>query len=223
MTRSEPNAYGRQLTAGEIAAGEHRAFVGGLWDEIGALQLEFLRARGLEPHHHLLDIGCGALRGGIPVIRYLDPGRYCGFDINASLIEAARVELSQAGLEGKAPQLLVEDGFEAARFGRLFDFAIAQSVFTHLPMNDIIRCLVQAARVLSPGARLYATYFEAPTAAHLQPVRQEPGGIVTQYGADPYHYALAEMRWMAGLAGLELDALGDWGHPRGQRMLALHR
>ncbi len=38
--------------------------VGGLWDEIGQLQFDFLRAKGLLPRHKLLDFGCGSLRGG---------------------------------------------------------------------------------------------------------------------------------------------------------------
>ena len=57
------NAYGRQLTASEIAAKEHRAFVGGLWEEVGQLQFEFLRAQGLLPEHKLVDVGCRAMRG----------------------------------------------------------------------------------------------------------------------------------------------------------------
>jgi hypothetical protein len=82
--------YERQLTPEEIAAGAHRDLVGGLWDEIGVLQFDFLRQQGLLPQHKLMDIGCGALRCGIPIIRYLDEGNYYGLDINASLIEAGQ-------------------------------------------------------------------------------------------------------------------------------------
>ena len=38
--------------------------IGGIWDEMGAKQFELLKRNGLEPHHSLLDIGCGTLRGG---------------------------------------------------------------------------------------------------------------------------------------------------------------
>ena len=55
--------------------------VGGMWDEIGRLQFEFLRARGLKADHWLLDIGCGCLRGGIHAIKYLKTGNYYGFCI----------------------------------------------------------------------------------------------------------------------------------------------
>ena len=57
---SKINRYNRQLTQEQINAGIHRDMVGGMWDEIGRLQFEFLRARGLKPNHRLLDIGCGS-------------------------------------------------------------------------------------------------------------------------------------------------------------------
>src|ERR1043165_9261696 len=93
--------YTRQLTRKEIAKGEHRNFVGGFWHEIGNLQFEFLLGQGLLPSHKLVDIGCGALRCGLPIIRYLEKGTYFGLDINASLIEAAKSELSLAELTSK--------------------------------------------------------------------------------------------------------------------------
>ena len=49
------NPYGVELTDEEIRAGRHREFVGGLWSELGKLQLDFLRAQGLRPDHRLLD------------------------------------------------------------------------------------------------------------------------------------------------------------------------
>ena len=214
------NSYGRELTAEEIAAAGHRDFVGGMWDEIGALQFEFLKARGLARSHRLADVGCGALRGGVHFVRYLDPGRYYGLDVNASLLEAGRRELAAAGLAGRAPQLIADGGFALSRFGVEFDVALAVSVFTHLPMNHIVRCLVETRAVLRPGAVFYATYFEAPGNPHLVPLPHAPGGIVTHYDADPYHYAFAQVQWMAATAGMAVELVGPWGHPRDQRMLA---
>ena len=216
------NVYGRELTLAEIDAGAHRDLVGGMWEEIGALQLAFLRARGLAAGHRLLDVGCGALRGGVHFVRFLEPGRYHGLDINASLIEAGRRELAEAGLAGRQATLLVDDGFAASRFGVRFDVALAVSLFSHLPANKIVRCFVEVAKVLAPGARFYASWWEAPHAAHLAPITHAPAGIVTYYDADSYHYAFAELEWMAGLAGLRAQNLGEWGHPRGQHMAAFH-
>lgn len=214
------NLYGRQLSAEEIARGEHRDFVGGLWEEIGRLQLEFLRSRGLRPGHRFVDVGCGALRGGLHFVRYLESGRYHGLDINASLLEAGRRELEIAGLAGRGPQLLVDDGFRLQRFEARFDYGLALSVFTHLPMNVIVRCLAGVAATLAPDGVFFASYFPAPAPAHLAPLQQPPGEVTTYYDIDPFHQSLQEMQLLAGLCGLQVEALGDWGHPRGQQMLA---
>ncbi len=213
------NQYWRQLTAEEIAAGEHRKFVGRMWDEIGSLQIEFLKEKGLLPHHRLVDIGCGALRGGVRFVRYLDRGNYYGFDINASLIEAGKKELAQEGLTDKRPNLLIEDKFEMTRFGVTFDYAIAISVLTHLYMNHIARCLAEVRKVLKPGGKLFATFFEAPSPAHLEPIKHYPGGHMTEFDSNPFHYSLSEMEWLSEVAGLSVEYVGDWGHPRDQRML----
>jgi SAM-dependent methyltransferase len=214
------NAYDRQLSSTEIDAKEHRKFVGGYWEEIGNLQCSFVKRHGLLPHHLLVDVGCGALRGGIPIARYLDAGNYHGIDINASLIEAGTREIEEERLTGKNLQLLTSGTFALGAFGKQFDYAIAISLFTHLPMNHIIRCLVETKRVLKPNARLFATYFEVPVSACLEPVKHTPGDIVTSYDADPYHYSFEEFEWMASCAQLNVDRIGEWGHPRDQRMLA---
>ena len=152
------SAYGRQLTASEIAAGEHRAFVGVLWKEIGQLQFEFMQTQGLKPEHKFVDIGCGAMRGGLHFVRYLNKGIYFDFDTNASLIDAANLELNSLGLLSKLPILLVNDKFELSLFITKFDYAIAVSVFAHLFSNNIIRCLVEVNKVLNPNGRFYATF-----------------------------------------------------------------
>ncbi len=212
------NEYGRQLDPAEIAAGEHRTFVGGLWDEMGALQFDFLKSQGLQPGQRLVDVGCGALRGGVHFIRYLEPGHYYGIDINASLIDAGTHEIAQLQLDRKEPHLLVNAHFELFRFATRFDCAIATSVFTHLPLNHILRCMVEVRKVLHPGARFFATFFEAPTSAHLDALPHVPGGIVSYLDADPYHYSADEIRWVAGNAGLAAERIGAWNHPRDQRM-----
>jgi SAM-dependent methyltransferase len=217
------NAYVTELTDEQIAAGVHREAVGGRWDEIGRWQFELLVAHGLQPNSRLLDVGCGALRGGIHFIRYLEPGNYYGLDMNASLIKAGReVELVQAGLTDRDPHLLVDGDFNLNRFGTTFSFALAQSVFSHLPANVIHRCLVQIAAVLEPGGRFYATFFEAPTRHHLAPINH-PSGIVTTSDNDPFHYHFSWFSFLAAELPLTVTNLGDWQHPRSQHVLEFVR
>lgn len=212
--------------AAELAAGDpewHRKAVGGLWDEVGRLQFGFLVEQGLRPDHDLLDIGCGSLRGGVHFVDYLEPGRYTGIDIDERLLVAGREELRRRGLEAKEPLLVQTDDFDLPSIGRRFDYALAQSVFTHLPINDIMRCLLRVDQVLEPDGRFYATFFENPGGKHgLDPVSHPTADLpelISYFDRDPFHYDVETFRWMCEGTGLDVTNLGKWDHPRDQRML----
>jgi SAM-dependent methyltransferase len=213
--------YARELSEDEIHAKAHREFVGGLWEELGLKQIEFLQARGLKRTDSVLDVGCGALRGGIHLTRFLDPGNYTGVDRNASLIAAGYRELDEAGLADRNARLIVETDFKLSGLGP-FDWVLAQSLFTHLPINRIQRCLHEVARVLKPEGRFYATYFPSDAHTPIDPAQREHG-IVTHLDADPYHYPPALFDYLVSDLGLQVRNLGDWGHPRGQHMLEFTR
>lgn len=223
---TEHNVYGRELSDDEIAAGRHRELAGGLWHEMGRLQLEFLVAEGLRPEHFLLDVGCGCLRAGIHFVRYLEPDHYYGLDVNASLLQAGYdVELRAAGLQDRLPRAhLLQDGaFACQRFGRAFDFALAQSVLTHLAPEQARACLAGVARALRPGGRFYATFFEAPEGHVLPELHHSPGDVTSYADRDPFHYRLSDLRGLCDARLLELRYVGEWGHPRAQRMLCCER
>ncbi len=212
------NQYVKQLSGEEISKKSHRNFVGGLWDEVGRLQLDFLLKEGLTPEHKILDIGCGCLRGGIHFMRFLDAGKYHGLDINESLIRAGKIEVQEAGLEMKKPKLIVDGDFSIGKFDSRFDFIVSVSLFTHIPFNTIVKCLTRVRENLSPDGVYYSSFFEAPFPAHLEPIRQQPGGILTKYDSNPFHYSIQELALAASLAKLEIHLIGDWGHPRNQKM-----
>ena len=202
----------------------HRVGVGGAWDLIGPLQLEFMIRQGLLPSHELLDVGCGSLRGGVRFIGYLEPGHYVGVDKNPDLIEAGRtLELVRYGLVERNPTLVVMADFELSRLGRTFDYAIAQSLFPHLPLNLVIRCLMCVQSVLVDGGKFYATFFENPAGKrNLQPISHptaDLGPFTTYFDRDPYHYDLGTFEWICRDTDLRVEYFGDWGHPRSQKML----
>lgn len=198
----------------------HRDAVGGMWDQIGRLQFEFLVSQGLKPWHNFLDVGCGSLRGGIHFIDYLEEQRYFGVDKNASLLRAAReFELTEA-LNKKQPRLIQLENFEFSVFGTRFDFALAQSVFTHLAIGDIATCLQNIRSVLSDAGKFFVTFFEMPAdRSALEPFTHFPGAITTFYDKDPYHYYFRTIKEVSHSHRLEVENVGDWKHPRNQKML----
>ncbi len=198
----------------------HRDAVGGLWDQIGSLQFEFVVSQGLKPWHNFLDVGCGSLRGGTRFIKYLEEKRYFGVDKDASLLRAGReFELSEV-LREKKPTLIQLTNFEFSCFKVRFNFALAQSVFTHLPMGDIAICLRNIREVLCDDGRFFATFFEVPPGkCDRNPLVHHPGDVTTFCDRDPYHYTFQSIEEMARSNGLAVAYLGNWNHPRGQKML----
>ncbi|MEP7013787.1 MAG: hypothetical protein ABJC13_25990, partial [Acidobacteriota bacterium] len=98
------------------------------------------------------------------------------------------------------------------------------SVFTHLPANFIRRCLIELSKAMAPGGRFYATYFECPEdRPDAIELHHEPGGIVSYLDRDPYHYRARDLDWLADGLPWKVEHVGDWGHPRDQKMVRFVR
>ena len=202
-----------QLPEGEqgIEALGHRSYVGGKWDLMGRLQFDYLVAQGLLPRHCLLDIACGSLRAGRYFIPYLAPGHYLGLDKEEGLIAAGKEQELEPGLlETKRPQFVVSSAFEFALFDKRPDFALAQSLFTHLPPRLITACLANLRAVIADDGVFYATIFETDEE------RQQPG---EPHDHGIFYYTAAEMAALGRDTGWSMHYIGDWSHPKNQRML----
>lgn len=199
-----------------IFAHGHRRFVGGNdeyhWTRIGELQCAFLRGQGLLPGHVLFDIACGSLRAGIHFIDYLNPARYVGFDkyIELIILGVGR-ELGMDRYSEKRPRFHIGDRFDFAAPGLVPDFAIAQSLFTHLTAADIRACLRGLAAVAGPQTRFFATFLEAPAPTRANPARSHAHGV--------FLYTRAEMEEFGRECGFTPHYIGEWNHPRAQRII----
>ena len=69
-------------------------------------QISFLRRFDLRPEAYLVDLGCGTLRGGIPLIRFLNKSHYYGIDVRADVLREAEREVDKEGVRVKAPVLI---------------------------------------------------------------------------------------------------------------------
>lgn len=199
--------------------GRHREVIGGLWDVIGPLQMDYLKASGLMPDARLLDIGCGSLRLGTLAVDYLKPGNYFGTDINESLIAAGYEHEIRDKTRLPRTNLVVDTGFHFPDMPRDMTHAMACSVFTHLPMNHLRRCLLQLGAKFPRLQTFHFTVFLAPSRdASVLPVAQA-GGIVSHDTSDPYHYLAEEIGFLCDLCGFN-SRIMDWNHPRNQMMVA---
>lgn len=191
-----------------------------LWQLKRDFQISFLRANGLQPGHVLVDVGCGTLRGGIPIIDYLDAGGYVGIDVRPEAIEEAWRELREAGLEDKRPELIAAPSLGSVQLGRKADRVWAFSVLMHLDDERLEECFDFARRHLADDGVFYANAITE----ELEPARWREFPVLPR-PVDVYREHAAR----AGLSVEDLGRLSELGHITGlrhhdeQRMLELRR
>lgn len=134
--------------------------VGGNWDKIGQLQFERLIEHGMKPEDKLFDFGCGALRGGIHSIKYLNGGNYTGNDISVEILKAAKQNIEKEGLRGKNPFLYQTTDLDFGEvIGNKYDFIMAQSVLSHMPPEDIDTLFKNIVKIMHKNTIFLATFF----------------------------------------------------------------
>ena len=188
-----------------------KSAVGGMWEEIGKLQFEFLINKNLQPHHKMLDLGCGTLRGGRHFIAYLHTGNYYGLDISPKAIEFAKQLVREEGLSEKSPHLFVSENkdLKFREFsGEKFDYILAQSVFTHLGAEHIKECFENVGYIMHKSSVFYFTY--------------NRGEESMRTGLRNFRYTFSYFESLSEQYGFQLqDCSRDYNHPRGQLMVEL--
>ncbi len=127
---------------------------------------------GLQPSHHVLDIGCGIGRIAVPLTGYLDAhGTYDGFDIVKEGIDWCRKKIGTRfpnfrfrHIDLKNDLYNLQTEHQASDFtfpypDNSFDFIILTSVFTHMQPAGVNRYLHEISRVMKPSATCFATFF----------------------------------------------------------------
>ena len=167
--------------------------------------------QGLKPNDVFFDIACGSLRGGARFIDFLDPGRYFGVDKYVELIiYGVACELGIARYSERKPRFLVSDIFEFGKLGVQPTFAIAQSLFTHLIDREILCCLSNLREVAASGCRFFATFHE---------VGSEFPNASASHSCDYFAYTRSQMENFGISTGWEPRYVGEWSHPRNQKMI----
>jgi SAM-dependent methyltransferase len=185
----------------------YRAYVGppDRYDLVAAMTFNLLTTLGLRQHHLLLDLGCGSLRIGRLLIPYLNKNNYVGIEPNEWLVrEGVRNEVGETLLQIKRPRFFFTDSpVVLNEMQARFDFAVAQSVFSHCGLDLITRWISFIANSLTPSGALIATFFPS----EIDNTKEGwiyPGCV--SYKPDTF-------RTVATEAELRFEIL-DWRHPR---------
>jgi SAM-dependent methyltransferase len=193
----DPAARGRHGLVGSVA----------LADMKRKFQISFLRSHGLLPHHTLIDLGCGTLRGGIPLIDYLGAGNYCGLDVRERVLEEAKKELSERGLAHKRPLLVQAKDADDVLRNRKYDFIWAFSVLIHMSDPVLRDTLAFASRHLKADGVFFAN---VRTGASKEGEWQ---GFPVVTRPLSFYAAMAEEH---GLKSEAIGSLSELGHVSGE-------
>ena len=126
------------------------------WKMKQDFQIKFLIEQGLDENDKFLDIGCGTLRGGIPIINHLNEGNYYGIDVRSNVIDEARKELKQEKLIDKNPKLFAFNEFSELKLDTKFDVIFAYSVLIHLSDDILEECIKFVSNNISNEGVFYA-------------------------------------------------------------------
>src|SRR5213083_2523340 len=185
----------------------YRAYVGPPedYDLIAAMTFNLVTTLGLRQHHSLLDIGCGSLRIGRLLIPYLNRGKYFGVEPNEWLVdEGISRELGETLVEIKRPIFFFSNSPDTISQAKIsFDFALAQSIFSHCGLDLIQAWLSAISRSLAQDGVLIATFLVGDDDA------AQTGWIYP----DCVKYRPATLERAAKDVNLRFEIL-DWKHPR---------
>ena len=182
----------------------------GAWRVDREVQARALAKLGLQPNHRLLEIGCGPLQAGAPLIRFLDAGNYVGVDISGDRLEAARAVIQRFDLDEREPRLVLSDDFgldqlTPASFDRIWSF----HVVIHFPKEAVCRFLEAVSTLLKPGGIGWFSAWVTPERAEFNRRGTWLEFPVTEAGSDFFRSAAAD----CGLDCRSLGTLEEWGLP----------
>jgi len=179
-------------SAGRFVDETHHRFYKLPWCT-GRDQMDYLVSRGLRPSHRVLDLGCGSLRAGIWLIRYLENGNYFGVDAHLESLEAAvHYEIPLHGLERKNPRFLLSHQFEVSHFCVDFDWILAFALLIHLDPQNQELALRNMGSCLEPEGRVVLAHTLPCTENRL---KNEFGLVVAHVEVRPCRLIAEHIKW----------------------------
>ena len=134
------------------------------FEQAGREQLIALLGAGLCPESRVVEIGCGCLRIAYWLVRFLEPGGYCGIEPARARVEyGLRYLFSAEEIARKRPRFDENARFDTSVFGTRFDYFVARSIWTHASKAQIEASLDAFARDAAETGVLLASYLPART------------------------------------------------------------
>lgn len=130
--------------------------------ETAKVQLNYMKMKGLQPHHRLLEYGAGVLRAGVLFIEYLDRDKYTGVDISALRLQKGIALANERGIPRDRYRIEVLSHARATELDdSQFDYIWSHDVFCHMPLDEDEACLIALKPHLAPGGKIFITYSRA--------------------------------------------------------------
>jgi SAM-dependent methyltransferase len=146
-----------RLAETRFLGGPKRDFI-----RVGRLGFQVLLDEGLLPSSRVLDVGCGALRLGYWLMRFLDPGCYFGIEPQQDMLDVGLEQLVEPDVVRHAQaRFSANDDFDFSVFGERFDFVVARSIWTHASKPQISAMLGSFAATSAPHGVFLASYYPA--------------------------------------------------------------
>ena len=124
------------------------------WQWARDLQIKKLKEKfHLKQEDYLLDFGCGVLRGGIPIIEYLETGHYYGIEVDQIRLQEGKKELEENNLQDKKPVL----GTNFSIMDRKMDLILSWQVFIHLTDEILKESLASMVKFLKHDGKIIST------------------------------------------------------------------
>lgn len=167
-------------------------------------QLTYLKKHGLMPNHKFLDFGCGAIAAGRHFISYLDKGMYTGLDVSEAVLDEAKSRIKSEGLLDKEAQLVhIPAGDISLLPASHFDYLLAQSVFTHMPPDEISTLMSKIRNYMNESSTFFFT-FVPPKDSKDKHKRNK---------LKDWQHSEEAMKTICNTNGFQFTIMDDWVHP----------
>ena len=130
--------------------------------------VDVLLRHGLQPHHAVVDYGCGSLRLGRPLVEFLASGKYWGLDLAQEFLDAGVAHLGATLFAERRPHLHVIDaaGLAAAKAARP-DVIAAWHVCGKIPDQIFEDFFRKVLGLMHQGTKAYLQFEDTPTRRQL--------------------------------------------------------